>query len=334
MAVSFSPVFNATQLFTTGGLPLSGGLINTYLAGTSTPAATYTTSGGTIAGTNPIVLGPDGRPPTELWLTTGVAYKFILTDSLSNLLGTFDNIIGILSASSGGPLSGITDLTTTGNTILGSTGANTLNVDAGAIVKDASGNLFFGGGKIGQNAGQQHTIPAVASDTFALLAATQTLTNKTINGAVGLGQTQMKIKGTTTARTSSPGQTADPDLTFALGVGTYTFEVFAAFSGSTTGTQGFKGTVAYSGTATAGWYEADGVVNATANIATTRGLTVTSGGATISVDATNTYDWLRFEGFAIVSSAGNLAFGWGQFTTNTNATNVIQGSWMRVVQIA
>lgn len=334
MAVSFSPVFNATQLFTTGGLPLSGGLINTYLAGSSTPAATYTTSGGTIAGTNPIVLGPDGRPPTEIWLTTGQAYKFILTDSLSNLLGTFDNIIGILSPTSGGPLSGITDLTTTGNTILGSTGANTLNVASGAIVKDAAGDVYFGGGKIGQNATQQHTIPAVASDTFALLAAAQTLTNKTINGAVGLGQSQMKIKGTTTARTSAPGQVADPDLTFAVGVGTFSFEAFIAFSGSTTGTQGFKGTVAYSGTSTAGWYEADGVVNSAASIAGTRGLTVTSGGATISIDAANTYDWLRFQGFAITSSSGNLAFGWGQFASNANATNVIQGSWMRVVQIA
>lgn len=37
--------------------------------------------------------------------------------------------------------------------------------------------------KIGPASGQQHTIPAVTSDTLALIAATQTLTNKTISGS-------------------------------------------------------------------------------------------------------------------------------------------------------
>jgi hypothetical protein len=37
--------------------------------------------------------------------------------------------------------------------------------------------------KLGPSAAQQHTLPAVTSDTVALLAATQTLTNKTISGA-------------------------------------------------------------------------------------------------------------------------------------------------------
>lgn len=38
----------------------------------------------------------------------------------------------------------LTDLTTTGNTVLGSTAANTLNVGANGLVKDASGNIGFG----------------------------------------------------------------------------------------------------------------------------------------------------------------------------------------------
>lgn len=46
---------------------------------------------------------------------------------------------------------------------------------------DASGNLYTANGKIGPNATQQHTMPAVASDTYTLNAATQTLTNKTIS---------------------------------------------------------------------------------------------------------------------------------------------------------
>jgi hypothetical protein len=44
-----------------------------------------------------------------------------------------------------------------------------------------AGDLIVSGGEIGQNAGQRHTIPQVANDVFALLQATQTLLNKTIN---------------------------------------------------------------------------------------------------------------------------------------------------------
>jgi sulfur transfer complex TusBCD TusB component (DsrH family) len=46
-----------------------------------------------------------------------------------------------------------------------------------------AGDLYVTGGQIGQNSGQKHTIPVIASDTFALLAAAQTLTNKTIVAA-------------------------------------------------------------------------------------------------------------------------------------------------------
>ena len=57
MAVNLSPVAGAGwQFFDNNGTPLSGGLIYTYLAGTSTPQATYTTSSGNVANSNPIVL--------------------------------------------------------------------------------------------------------------------------------------------------------------------------------------------------------------------------------------------------------------------------------------
>lgn len=50
-----------------------------------------------------------------------------------------------------------------------------------AVYLDADGNLFTANGKIGPNATQQHTMPAVTSDTYALLVAAQTFTNKTIS---------------------------------------------------------------------------------------------------------------------------------------------------------
>jgi hypothetical protein len=97
MAVNLSPLGGAAaQFFNNDGVPLAGGLIYTYLAGTSTPEATYTTSAGTIAHSNPIVLDSAGRVPGgEIWLTEGIAYKFILRDSAGALLGTYDNITGI-----------------------------------------------------------------------------------------------------------------------------------------------------------------------------------------------------------------------------------------------
>lgn len=93
--VNLSPVFNGWQGFGTDGLPLSGGLLYTYQAGTSTPQATYTTNAGSIANTNPIVLGPDGRPPQELWLVQGQAYRFVLQTSLAVQIATYDNITGV-----------------------------------------------------------------------------------------------------------------------------------------------------------------------------------------------------------------------------------------------
>lgn len=95
MSVYLSPVGSATQFFTDGGLPLNGGQLATYAAGSTTPVATYTTAAGTIANANPIILDTNGRPPQEIWLTSGQAYKFVLSDSLGNLIKTFDNISGI-----------------------------------------------------------------------------------------------------------------------------------------------------------------------------------------------------------------------------------------------
>jgi hypothetical protein len=99
MAVNLSPVFGvAGQLFDNNGNPLAGGKIFTYLAGTTTPAATYTSSSGAIAHSNPIVLDGAGRVPSgEIWLTDGIQYKFVVEDAASNLIGTYDNLTGINS---------------------------------------------------------------------------------------------------------------------------------------------------------------------------------------------------------------------------------------------
>ena len=83
------------QFFDNNGVPLSGGLIYTYAAGTTTPQETYTTSLGNIAHTNPIVLNSAGRVPGgELWLVIGLSYKFVLQTSAAVTIATYDNIYG------------------------------------------------------------------------------------------------------------------------------------------------------------------------------------------------------------------------------------------------
>ena len=96
MAVFLSPVGGAAaQFFTNSGVILSGGKLYTYLAGTTTPVASYTTSAGTTARTNPVVLDAAGRVPSsgEIWILP-ISYKFVLTDSNDVLIATYDNIFG------------------------------------------------------------------------------------------------------------------------------------------------------------------------------------------------------------------------------------------------
>jgi hypothetical protein len=81
------------QFFDNNGNPLSGGKIYTYEAGTSTPLATYTSSTGVTAHTNPIVLNSGGRVPAggEIWNQLRL-YKFVLETSAGVLIATYDNV--------------------------------------------------------------------------------------------------------------------------------------------------------------------------------------------------------------------------------------------------
>ena len=99
MTVLLSPIGNSmTPFIGADTFPLAGGLLYTYQAGSSTPLTTYTNNQGTIACANPIVLGTNGIAPTEIWLTSGVAYKFVLATSANLTLYTYDNISGIPSS--------------------------------------------------------------------------------------------------------------------------------------------------------------------------------------------------------------------------------------------
>ena len=82
------------SFYDSNGLPLSGGLLYSYVAGTSTPLATYTDETGLTPNTNPVVLNAAGRAP--VWMGDN-SYKFTLTDSIGNLQFTVDNVQSIAS---------------------------------------------------------------------------------------------------------------------------------------------------------------------------------------------------------------------------------------------
>lgn len=64
------------------GNPLAGGLVYTYAAGSSTPAATYTDSTGGTTNSNPIVLNSRGE--CSIWILPNVSLKINVTDSSGN----------------------------------------------------------------------------------------------------------------------------------------------------------------------------------------------------------------------------------------------------------
>lgn len=74
---------NTTQFIPGGNQPASGAKLFSYAAGTSTKQATYTTSSGSVANSNPIILDSGGNVSAshEVWLQGGQSYDFTLAPS-------------------------------------------------------------------------------------------------------------------------------------------------------------------------------------------------------------------------------------------------------------
>lgn len=133
MSVSLSPLAGAGwQFFDDNGVPLAGGLLYTYAAGTTTPVATYTSDNGVTPNSNPIVLDSAGRTPSEVWLTDSAEYKIAVYTSTNLLIRTWDDIAGINDFSA---------LTTA---LAAPTGANTIGfIQAGvnAVARNVANKL-------------------------------------------------------------------------------------------------------------------------------------------------------------------------------------------------
>ena len=199
MSVNLSPLAGAGwQFFDNNGVPLAGGLLYTYSAGTSTPQTTYTTSAGSIANSNPIVLDSAGRVATEIWLTNAQAYKFILQNASAVQVWSFDNILGI---------NDITTATATNLTVSGNFIAN------GTVSGTGFTNFFSTPPAIGG------TTPA--NGTFTNLTATVTATVPTT----------AQFDNSTSATTTAFVQRAIGNLSSVTNIGT-TQTLTAAVAGS------------------------------------------------------------------------------------------------------
>jgi len=73
----------------TPGAAAAGFKLNTYVAGTNTPLATYTNSTLSVANANPVIMGADGC--ADVWLGQQ-AYKLVGTDAANNVLWTEDGV--------------------------------------------------------------------------------------------------------------------------------------------------------------------------------------------------------------------------------------------------
>ncbi len=94
----FLPMVKA-RFFDSNGDPLSGGLVYTYIAGTSTPLATYSDQEVT-PNANPVVLDSNGE--ADIILAAASTYKIILKDADGVTQWTVDNVAGTGSGSASG----------------------------------------------------------------------------------------------------------------------------------------------------------------------------------------------------------------------------------------
>jgi len=162
--------------FSQNGVPLNGGKLFTYAAGTMNKLATYTDQSGGTPNANPIILDANGQG--DCWLASGVAYKLILspstdTDPPTNPYWTEDNITSSLNVADvqSGVYSNAAD-TGTANAyaialspapaaltpgmsvgidaiVASNTGAATLNVNAlGALPIQSAGGVALQGGEL------------------------------------------------------------------------------------------------------------------------------------------------------------------------------------------
>lgn len=201
MPFFLSPIAN-DQIFDSAGDPLVGGQVETFLAGSSTQAATYTSDTGLVQNSNPIILNALGYAPNSVWLSSGVTYKFIIKNADGAVLRTIDNVAGINDASvsqSQWVQSGLTPtyISATSFSLVGDQTA-IFHVGRRLQTLNTSGLIYS----------------TIATSTFG--AGVTTITTVNDSGVLDLGLSQVSYGLISADNSSFPGALLGPANTIAL----------------------------------------------------------------------------------------------------------------------
>ena len=170
---------------------------------------------------------------------------------------------------------------------------------------------------------------AGGADTFAMLAATQTLTGKTINGAIY--STDNAVASATLTLNSSATLTNVVGMAVTVVPGTYRFRVDApCVSTANTGIKvGFKLTTTV---ITSGAIAGIGFSAAACNM---------SAYSTTVTDQALWYDTtagvelkLQIDGTLVIGTGGTMQFQMGQHTSHADSTSIFAGAYMSFTRIA
>ncbi len=193
-----------------------------------------------------------------------------------------------------------------------------------------SGNTITGINVAAQTGARTYTIAdAGASDTFTMNAAAQTLTNKTINGAIY--STDNAVASATLSLTSSATLTNVAGMVVTVVPGTYKFRVDApCVSTANTGIKvGFKLTTAV---ITSGAISGKGFSAAASNMSAYS--TTVSDQALWYDNATAVDLKLELDGTLVIGTGGTMQFQMGQHTSNSDTTSIYAGAYMSFTRIA